>query len=98
MYDDDIGADRRLILAAFYTGITRVLENRFVQSKLGLIEYEDLEEFGVKARDWRQPYFRNFWALRKDHYTIDFQEYVEREILSQTTVDGILDNPEPVNK
>lgn len=37
--------------------------------------------------------------LLKDHYAyaVDFQEYVEREILSQTTID-LLGNPEPVEK
>jgi hypothetical protein len=35
--------------------------------------------------------------LLKDHYAVDFQEYVEREILSQTTTD-LLGNPEPVEK
>ena len=84
MDDKDLDADQELILQAMYIGLMRLLENRLIQAEIGVIDFEDLERFGAKASVYRTSYFRRFWALTKDQYSIQFQEYVEREILSQS--------------
>ena len=80
--DPDIGPDKKAALGAFYTGLMRILENRVMQAKIGVIAPEDLDSFGSKSVTYRTPYFRTFWERTKEQYSSELQHYVESEILS----------------
>ena len=86
MNDDELTDDQRLILGAYFTGTMRILENRLIQAELGTIDHADLERFGARSTAYRQPFFRVFWESRKEQYSTEFQEYVDREIISLSTV------------
>ena len=78
----DVTADQWSILAAYYTGLMRIMENRVRQANIGVISMEDLDSFGSRAITYRTPYFRTFWENRKDQFSPELQQYVESEILS----------------
>lgn len=76
--------DQTMVLRAFYGNAMRIMENRFVQVRIGVFEEEDIWRFGARSRVYDNPYFETYWADRKTHYSADFREFVEREILPQS--------------
>jgi hypothetical protein len=69
-------AQRNQVFAVF-TALMVLQQNRFNQIRLGVLDDESVFEIGSGAA-FRRPLFAEFWAERKDRYSSDFQEYIER--------------------
>ncbi len=71
--------------------MVRIKLDRFNQARLGILEEVTLLDLGGRVNLYRHSYFEEYWAHRKDAYSADFQEFVEREILSLRAENPIRD-------
>ena len=73
--------DQRQQLDAFYGVMLRVQLNRYYQIQLGIVDEGEALDLGGRGGVYRSPFFREYWPTRKERYTPEFQEFVERELL-----------------
>ncbi len=73
--------DQKVQLDWFYGGLLRIMLNRFYQAQFGTLDEAFFVELGGRSVPFTEPYFEPYWARRKASFSVDFQEYIEREIL-----------------
>ena len=77
----DLSEDQRDQLDYFYSALMRIQQIRLVQAKLGILDLDDAMQIGGRASSYRQAYFADYWARRKENYPQDFQDYIENYVL-----------------
>jgi len=55
-----------------------------LQAKLGILDLDDAMQIGGRGYAYRQPYFADFWARRRENYPPEFQQYIEQYVLILT--------------
>lgn len=75
--------EQRLQLRVFYLGIMRIQQNRYLQSRLGVLDLETLLFVGGQGGAYSLPFFAEYWAEDRDQYPAEFQDFVERVLLPQ---------------
>jgi len=80
-------------LDSWYSALMRIHQNRLLQTKLGILDLEDAMQIGGRSYAYRQPYFADFWARRKENYPAEFQQYIEQIIV--VLMSGLQKNPKP---
>jgi hypothetical protein len=70
-----------------YTALMRIQLNRYMQSKIGVIDRETVLELGGRAGIYRFDSFRDYWARSREEYSAGFQEYVERYVTNPESVE-----------
>ena len=76
-------ADQKQIreLNRLYVALMRVQLNRYMQSKIGVIERELVLEVGARARVYKRKSFRDYWSRSKSDYSEGFQLFVEKVLI-----------------
>ena len=77
----DLTPGESTILAWYYAGVMRVTENRFRQTRLGVLDQESIQQLGGHAPVFRSPYFKSWWPRRRYQFSSDFIEYVESTLI-----------------
>jgi len=72
---------QRFLLRIYYAALLRIQMNRFFQMQLGVIDEEMTLALGGKGGAYRNPFFVEIWPVLKIDFTLDFQEYIERNVL-----------------
>ena len=72
-------------LFSLYTAIMRLNQNRFQQLRLGVLDEDTLFQVGGRGRFYRGPFFAEYWAETRQDHSVEFQEFVERELLPLST-------------
>jgi hypothetical protein len=72
------------ILMWWYSGVMRVMENRYRQVKLGLVDKSAMTQFGGTSGAYRHPFFRAYWESQRSTFTPDFVAFVEANLLTLT--------------
>ena len=84
--DGTMSDDQRRQVGSWYGAILRLQVNRFYQAKLGILDEEATLALGGKGGALRWPPFVEAWAGMKDTFELEFQDYIERQILAQPTL------------
>ena len=79
----DLTPDQSLQLTLYYVAILRIQANRFYQAQLGFLGQDALIALGGLGDAYRQPIFPKIWAGIKDQYALDFQHFVDTQLLSK---------------
>jgi hypothetical protein len=61
-------------LDLYYVALMRVQLNRYMQSKIGVIDQELVLEVGGRSKVYGQNSFRNYWSRNRDDYSKGFQD------------------------
>ncbi len=77
----DLDEAQRFQLTIYYAALLRIQMNRFFQMQLGVIDEEMILALGGKGAAYRNPFFAQTWPVLKIGFTLDFQEYIERNVL-----------------
>jgi len=77
----DLTGDQSLQLATYYVAILRLQANRFYQTQLGFIDQDALMALGGIGDAYRQPFFPIIWANLKSQFALDFQDFVDTQLL-----------------
>jgi hypothetical protein len=78
---DSLNDDQRMQLDSFYSALMRIHQIRLVQANLGVLNMNDAMQIGGRAGSYREAYFADYWARRRDNYPPEFQEYIEDFVL-----------------
>ncbi len=65
----------------YYTALMRVQLNRYMQTKIGVIERELVLEVGGRAAIYSRKDFRDYWSRNKNEYSNGFQNFVEQILI-----------------
>jgi hypothetical protein len=76
--------DQKLLVEASYTGLMRLQQNRLQQLKLGVLDEETLFQVGGRGPGYRTPCFTRYWTQNRERFPLDFQEFMESEVLPLT--------------
>jgi len=71
-------------LDSWYSALMRIQQNRLLQAKLGILDLDDAMQIGGRGYAYRQPYFADLWARRRENYPPEFQQYIEQYVLILT--------------
>ena len=73
---DSLTAVERARLNWWYNASMRVVENRYRQMNVGLVE-DVTEALGGRGGAYQHPYFPIFWEFARNQYPPDFQRWVD---------------------
>ncbi len=65
----------------YYTAIMRVQLNRYMQTKIGVIERELVLEVGGRSGIYSRQGFRDYWSRNKNDYSKGFQNFMEQYLM-----------------
>jgi hypothetical protein len=68
-------------LYRYYTALMRVQLNRYMQTKIGVIERELVLEVGGRSGIYSRRGFRDYWSRNKNDYSNGFQNFVEQILI-----------------
>ena len=68
-------------LDRYYVALMRVQLNRYMQSKIGVIDRDLVLEVGGRGGIYRRKSFRDYWSRNKNDYSRGFQNYVEQFVI-----------------
>ena len=71
------------VLAWWYTGVMRVVENRYRQAGFGTINAEIVGSFGGNSDTYRHPAFGVIWELTRHQYAEDFASWVDEALVPE---------------
>jgi hypothetical protein len=72
--------DQEQLVDTFWNAALRTQQNRFLQIELGILS-EEIAVEGIGPGTYGES-FTDHWANVRDRYPINFQEYIERLVLS----------------
>ena len=72
--------DQREQLDYLLGATLRLQQNRYLQSRLGILDEETLLEIGTQEA-YRNAYFADYWRRNRAVYSEGFREYIERRIV-----------------
>jgi hypothetical protein len=75
-------------LDRFYVALMRVQLNRYMQSKIGVIDRELVLEIGGRSGIYTRQSFRDYWSRSKNSYSEGFQNFVEQDLINPYSDDG----------
>ena len=78
---EPLSADQETLVEIYYAAIMRLQHDRFIQSKLGVIDLELLLEIGGRGANYRSPVFLKYWEVNSYLYPDDFRAFVDSHLL-----------------
>jgi len=78
--EENLSPDQRNLMIWFIGAKLRADENRFRQMELGILDASEFLQLSNHAV-YRTPFFAEYWELRGNDFSVDFQEIVRREFL-----------------
>ncbi len=66
----------------FYVALMRIQLNRYMQSKIGVIDRNLILEVGGRSEIYRRRSFKDFWSRSKSDYSEGFQIYMEQLLIN----------------
>ena len=72
------------ILMWWYSGVMRVMENRYRQVQLGIVDRTALMQLGGASGAYRHPFFRAYWESQRVTFPPDFIDFVNNNLLTMT--------------
>ncbi len=79
--ENELTADQRIMVTAYYHALLRLQMNRFFQVQLGIIDEETALGLGARSTPYGRPIFAEIWEAAKGEYSPEFQEFMERGVL-----------------
>ncbi len=80
--------DQRELVLINYTGLMRLQQNRFLQLQLGVLDEDTIFQMGGRGPGYRNSCFRDFWTENAKAFPLEFQQFIEREILPLSESEG----------
>jgi hypothetical protein len=68
-------------LAWWYSGVMRLVENRYRQAQLGTVNAAVVSQLGGFSDTYRQPFFGMYWEIHRHEYAEDFALWVDANLL-----------------
>ena len=75
--------EQRRLLGLYYAALLRIQLNRFMQTKLGVVEVERVMSVGGRGGIYDRPSFQEWWSERRDSYDQDFVAFMEERVFGQ---------------
>ena len=77
-------ADEKQIreLDRLYTALMRIQLNRYMQSKIGVIDRELIVEVGGSGGIYGRRSFMDYWSRNKNNFSKGFQNFVKQEVIT----------------
>lgn len=81
--DAGIATERQIEdMDRLYIALMRIQLNRYMQSKIGVIDQETVLEIGGRAGIYQRDGFKDYWSRGKSNYSEGFQEFVEQQLIN----------------
>ena len=74
--------ENRRLLNLFYSALLRIQLNRFMQTRLGVIDADTVSPVGGIGGIYNNPSFREYWSSRRDRYDPEFISYMEDRVFT----------------
>lgn len=74
--------DQHHMLVVYYQALLRIRLNQFVQARSANIDSSELLRIGGQTEPYRTRFFQELWDHTASQYPDDFQEFVNRELVS----------------
>ena len=74
--------EQRQLVFLFYSALIRIQLNRYMQSKLGVIDTESVLQVGGSGGIYNRPSFREYWSSQRDRYDPECDAYMKKRVFS----------------
>ena len=80
--DGPVPDENRRLLNLYYAALLRIQLNRFMQTRLGVIDADTVSVVGGVGGIYNNPSFREYWSKRRDRYDPEFISYMEDRVFT----------------
>jgi hypothetical protein len=74
--------ENRQLMSLYYAALLRIQLNRFMQTRLGVIDEDTVSVVGGIGGIYNNPSFREYWSKRRDNYDPEFISYMEDRVFT----------------
>lgn len=68
-------------ISLYFAMLTRLQQNRFLQTQLGVVDKETMQLLGGQGNVYRREGYRTYWERRRDEHPPEFQAYMDELIV-----------------